>query len=381
MASFNESIRQFNTSYYRFALKVNLWVSWSSYQNKRFRESYFTALIKYKKERKSSTRILIEILKLTWLYKCLPYHYFRYGLYRRQFDFLAVRKFYPETLFYYKVLPRINTNYVLLDDKNIFESILKGSSLKYPETILKKKNGCIYSGLDKQIVTDKELQESLNSTNESVLFCKPAGYSSGGKGILLIKKVAGRWLLNQKIEFDVDVILSKMVGDLILQRPVKNCREIAAIHDKSANSFRVLTVFKPGYGSEVIYVSLKLGTGDAITDNAHTGGIYIGVNHQTGQLHGIGFDENLNEYKYHPTSKVIFKDIKIERIETVIDCANKAANMFSDLMVVGWDIVLTDDDAYLLEGNSSSGLTIFQRPFNGLDSLMQVINPFLNNKH
>jgi hypothetical protein len=72
----------------------------------------------------------------------------------------------------------------LLDDKNIFESIIRGSGLKYPETVLKKKNGLIYDKSNIQIVTEVRLRETLEKTNLSEIFCKPASYSSGGKGIL-----------------------------------------------------------------------------------------------------------------------------------------------------------------------------------------------------
>jgi hypothetical protein len=100
----------------------------------------------------------------------------------------------------------------------------------------------------------------------------------------------------------------------------------------------------------------------------------VGVDHQTGHLHNKGFDENLNEYSQHPVSKETFGNITINRIKEVTDCATKAAALFSDLMVVGWDIVLCEDGPYILEGNSSSGLTIFQRPFNGLGALMSELH-------
>src|SRR3989344_3471519 len=368
MASFNESIRQFNTRYYRLILKLNLWWKWSYYQNKRFKESYFPAFIKYKIERKSIWNIVTELIELTFKFKCLPYHYFRYGLYRKRFDFETVKKFFPETLFYYKILPKINTHYVLLDDKNIFESIMKGSGLKYPETILKKKNGTIYDNKNERITTEVQLRELLDKTDESVIFCKPASYSSGGKGIFLIRKTKDGWTTNDQKVFDLHLLKDEMESDWILQKPVKNCEKIARIHNRSTNSFRVLTVFKADSEPRVIYISLKLGTDDNYTDNAHTGGLYVGVDHQTGQLHKKGFDEKLNEYDRHPLSKKIFENIKIDRIKEVTDYAIKAAAIFSDLTVVGWDIVLSDEGPYILEGNSSSGLTIFQRPFNGLDA-------------
>ncbi|MDP3899830.1 MAG: sugar-transfer associated ATP-grasp domain-containing protein [bacterium] len=377
MASFNESIKNFNNRYYRFFLKVALYPKWMGYQNLRFKQSYLPAIHKYSKESKSLPIIIFEIIKLTLKFRCLPYHYFRYALYRRQFSFVDVSKFYPETLFYYKILPKINNNYVLLDDKNIFESMIKGSGLRYAQTVLKKKNGCVYDQHGNRIVRQSQLQNTLDLIGHTVIFCKPASYSSGGKGIFTIQKQELSWLNEENRIFDLEFLQTEMHGDWILQLPLENAKEIARIHNDSVNSFRVLTVFRPDGGSKVIYVSLKLGTSDTITDNAHTGGLYVGVDHQTGQLLGRGYDEDLNEYDMHPVSKIPFKDIRISRVSEIVEYANRAAGLFSDLTIVGWDIALCDDGPYFLEGNSSSGLTIYQRPFKGLQKLMDEIKDLI----
>lgn len=377
MASFNKSLKNFNNKYYRALLKISLWKHWTEYQNLRFKESYLPAFKKFKLSRKSFLVIIGEVIKVTFIFRCLPYHYFRYGLYRSKFTFDKILKFYPETLFYYKDLPKINTNYVLLDDKIIFESIIRGSGLKFPETVLKRKNGCVYDSLDNLIDTSKKFDNILLRVLGDTVFVKPANYSSGGEGIFVLRKKEDVWLMDNGALFSFAYISKEIKGDWILQKKVENCKQIASIHDKSVNSFRILTVFKPGVGPKVVYISLKFGTNNSYTDNAHTGGLYVGVDQETGQFSSVGFDEDLNEYDKHPLHKTLFKDIKIDDIQTVTECANKVAHLFSDLSVVGWDIVLSDDGPYILEGNSSSGLTIFQRPFNGLKKLMSEIKPLL----
>jgi len=375
MASFNESIKNFNTTYYRSLLRIRMWTKWNSYQTKRFAESYWPAFFYYKEERKSNLIVLKELIYLFFKFKCLPFHYFRYSLYRKKFTFDRVLEFYPETLFYYKDLPKINSNYVLLDDKNIFESIIKGSELSYPQTILKKKNGSSFDSNNNFITSDEDLKFVLNLCKSNKIFAKPASYSSGGKGILLIEKINNCWRIDGEIF--TKSTLDNLVEDWIFQEGVTNCKQIAQIHNKSVNSFRVLTVYKKGIGAKVIYVSLKLGTSNSYTDNAHTGGLYVGVDYYTGQLTSTGYDENLNEYNMHPNHDIPFKDIKIKNIQKVVEYAEKVGNIFSDLAVVGWDIALTDEGPSILEGNSSSGLTIFQRPFNGLKTLMDAIKPLV----
>jgi hypothetical protein len=42
--------------------------------------------------------------------------------------------------------------------------------------------------------------------------------------------------------------------------------------------------------------------------------------------------------------------------------AIRAQQVFADRLFVGWDITMTPDGPVIVEGNSSPGLDIFQRP-------------------
>jgi hypothetical protein len=160
--------------------------------------------------------------------------------------------------------------------------------------------------------------------------------------------------------------------DWIIQEAVSNCSDIASVFNGCTNSFRVLTVIK-GTKISVVYCSLKFGRGVCATDNAHTGGVYVGVNLESGELDSTAYDEDLNEYTEHPTTGIRFQGIKIKNIQELLECAKKCAAAYPDITVAGWDIVLSPTGPIVLEGNSSSGLTIFQRPFQGLQALLRIL--------
>ena len=55
---------------------------WYGYQCKRSAESYAPAFFRCR-DRKSFLRVIAELVSLTRMWRCVPVHYFRYGLYRR----------------------------------------------------------------------------------------------------------------------------------------------------------------------------------------------------------------------------------------------------------------------------------------------------------
>ena len=135
MAEFNLRMQKYHNGTV-LGLRLYMWRYWMSYQNRRFWESYWPAL-RRSKERKTAMSIIFDLLRLIWRWKCLPYHYFRYSLYEKKFFFKDILNYLPETIFFYQILPRINKQMFLLDDKNVFESTIKGHGIRYPRTVFK----------------------------------------------------------------------------------------------------------------------------------------------------------------------------------------------------------------------------------------------------
>lgn len=377
MASFNMRMQSFRKKVEIFGLKFYMWPYWFYYQNKRFKESYWPA---YKRcnTKKSFFQIITEILFVSLYWMVLPYHYFRYGLYRKKFSINKILKYIPESVVYYRILPKINSNYSLLDNKNIFETILKGSNLSYPETILKIQDGIIFNSNNKVILSKYAFRKNVDNVKANLLFLKPADCGSGGKNIICYKKVNSNYYSKDKGKLNFENI-KKFKTDYILQEGLENTGFLKEIHPHSLNTFRIMTFFDNKKGAKVIYAILKAGNNKASTDNAHTGGIYVGVNLKNGTLMDRGFDEDLNDFTLHPLTKIDFRNKKIEGFRKVIKIAEKVGNRFPTITFVGWDIALTKKGPVILEGNSSPGLTIIQRTYGGLKKFYDLANEYIKN--
>jgi hypothetical protein len=342
-----------------------------SYQNRRFLESYLPAF-KRSVEKKNILRIISELMRLTWKWKCLPYHYFRYALYNKKYNYSEILNYLPETIFYYRILPLINKKMFLLDNKNIFEELISGHEIKYPKTIVKIIKKTVFNA-NLEIISDEEgLQKALQQSETNVLFCKPADCSSGGKDIFILKRKNELFVDEKDRIFNLKYLNKLAFTDWIIQESVENCDILKNIYQYAINSFRVLTYFYPNRGAKALYCMLKFGNNMAFTDNAHSGGMYVKINLKTGELDNTAYDENLFTYTAHPRTGVIFAGKKIENIGAVIKLAEKLGNIYPNSTFVGWDIALTPEGPVVLEGNSSPGLTIIQRTHNGMKEFINL---------
>ena len=154
---------------------------------------------------------------------------------------------------------------------------------------------------------------------------------------------------------------------------MKNIPDLSEIYPWSVNSFRILTYFVPGLGAKAIYSILKLGNNNAFTDNAHTGGIYVRIDPESGVLDEIAYDEDLFEYQRHPATGYEFRGRRINGINKVVEIAETLGNKLPNLAFIGWDIALTPDGPVVLEGNSSPGLTIIQRTHGGMKKFINLV--------
>lgn len=365
--SFNHQMQLFREKYECKNMKKDMKPYWMSYQKRRFKESYFPA---FKKENNKKTFFVIckELIYLTFKWKCVPYHYFRYGLYKKQYDMKTVKKFLPETVFYYSILPKINSEYNLLDNKNVTYDILKANNVPIPKCFFKVLNGNIFDGEGNLIEDDNKLFNTIDVLHKEVV-AKYVNCGSGGKQIVVLGNEKG------KLNFDNNIVTCKLLkqrfNNWLFQEKLSNIKVLSDVHESSLNTFRIMTYLKDGK-AEVLYAMLKFGNNNAKTDNAHTDGVYVRVNINTGITEGLAYNESLEQFINHPYTNHKIDNIEIPKFNQVIETAKKCAMLFPKLTFVGWDIALTTSGAIVLEGNSSPGLTIIQRTHNGMEDFLKL---------
>lgn len=146
---------------------------------------------------------------------------------------------------------------------------------------------------------------------------------------------------------------------LFLEELIKQNKKMNSLCASSVNTIRMMTFVNNGR-SELLYAVLRVGNGSCEVDNFHKGGMGVSIDTKRGILKGLAIDKDLNEYKRHPQTKILFDKFEIPYFKEAKDLVLKCALVNQNIQVVGWDVAITDKGPVLVEGNRRPGFDIVQ---------------------
>ena len=188
----------------------------------------------------------------------------------------------------------------------------------------------------------------------------------GGEGVMIISKEKDYFLIGTE-KVDWDEIVSKLkelnnflIQEKFIQRGISN-----DIYAGSLNTMRIGTMIDPVTQQAFIaYAVHRFGSIKSVNlDNVNKGGLAVMIDLETGKLdrgYSLSKEGDKEVYEVHPVS---LKPILNEQIPDWKDLCNSLVEMAARmpyLKYVGWDVVLSDGELYLLEGNVSPGLPLIQ---------------------
>ena len=146
----------------------------------------------------------------------------------------------------------------------------------------------------------------------------------------------------------------------LLEEIVKNHPVIKAFHPSSLNTVRMVTCIDSKGDFHIVSSLIRIGSGDAVIDNAKGGGMMCPIYPDNGIICGDAYDMSGHRYKRHPDSDLLFVGTQIPRWNEVLDYTEKLARHVTYARYVGWDIVITENGIDVLEGNIPAGENITQ---------------------
>lgn len=249
-------------------------------------------------------------------------------------------KYFPEIIFSTQLEPILNPRYIAkgIEDKSLLEIMYRRvEGLYIPKTIVLNASGIFYDGNRNVISIDKAksiICDYLNTVGDVVI--KPIRDTNSGKNVELLHSIESLDLFGGK--------------NYIVQELVQNQEDIRILCPKSLNTFRVMTyICKNRYWCGPIL--LRLGSGTSHLDNAHAGGMFIGIK-DDGSLNEYAFTEYGKKYSEHPYSKVIFDGYKIGGIDKVRKTAIECHKCTPHLKMISWDMTIDKNGRItLIEAN------------------------------
>ena len=138
-----------------------------------------------------------------------------------------------------------------------------------------------------------------------------------------------------------------ILEDLIIPHP-----ELNRLNPDSLNTIRVVTLMEQGRPI-ILDTFIRTGRKGSFVDNGGSGGIFVHIDHTKGITDSHGIDERGFHYESHPDHGYRFTGIRMPHWEEAVNTAKKAALMIPEAGYVGWDVVCTNDNRWIIvEGNA-----------------------------
>ncbi len=300
-------------------------------------------------EKKNPFRICYEVLVLLLTKKELPMYYFKH-LYRKENknykDYLGTEE--AGKIHSSKKLHR-QEFVCLLRNKLNFALYCEKNGIATPKLISHNFGRNFFFNQNFEKISDKKdminfFKEVFKTTGSKSLFMRPFALN-GGRGCFRLDRDD----LEQKIDIEYGHMIE---GGYTHTEIVTQHDLINAIHAKSINTIRILT-FRDDGKIHALPVFLRVGIGESVVDNAASGGIFIGINQETGTLKPLAYRSMKfggERILRHPDSGFRFEGFQIPFFREACEMAVTATNHIPDVFI-GWDIAITPEGPTIIEGN------------------------------
>ena len=295
---------------------------------------YFDNLKKIaKKENKSFTKMVFDTGYCVFRYGFCLSDYLNYKLYDKN--------------------GKERKKYVSTKTENKFYETVSPSAYKQRYTVKPNflKDFKEYTKRDFIVPKEDNYEEFLEFLNNHEVFMSKPYDGLGGADV---KKEYTKNIQDKKEYFNNAIKNRIFLEELVKQHP-----EMNKLCDKSVNTMRIMT-FNDHGKSRIIWMGLRVGNGINAIDNFHAKGMAVNIDINTGKLVGNAIDKDLNEYEEHPFTHVKFDGFQIPCFEDAKNMVLKASLESDKILVVGWDVAISEDGPVIIEGNRRPGFDIVQ---------------------
>ena len=191
-------------------------------------------------------------------------------------------------------------------------------------------------------------------------------WSGDGEGVFFVERTDQAWYINgyQCPESDLLAIVQSLDRYLVTAW-VKQAAYANSIFPKTSNTVRILTI-RDAQGPYVAAAVHRFGSSRSYpVDNFHQGrgGVCVHVDPTTGIMgKGLITDSkgNPQTLTQHPETGTQFAGVPIPHYAKMTQGLLRLCDFLPETLLVGWDILMTDDGYCVIEANTLPTLTVWQ---------------------
>ncbi len=183
----------------------------------------------------------------------------------------------------------------------------------------------------------------------------------------------------EKISVDTNTKIDELYSRLkenhqiLVEECITQNNEMSSLNPSSVNTVRIVTLKKDDGSITILFIGLRMGTGNKSVDNFNNGGLFTVVSDE-GIIKKPAVDKKGNVYTKHPTTNKEIIGFKIPNFDKALKLAKDCAKEIEGLRYIGFDVAITDDDALLVEANPFPGHDLFQSEVH-LESDLKGLKP------
>lgn len=144
----------------------------------------------------------------------------------------------------------------------------------------------------------------------------------------------------------------------------------------SVNTIRAYTIYdKKKKEAFILKTVVRVGVGDSIVDNSHSGGCAYEVDRNLGIIISESYQADGGVNIIHPQTDICMLGCKIPHWKKVQELCKHAAEMLPQVQYIGWDVAITDEGPILIEGNHDPDLDMveFVGSYGYYDTIMNYL--------
>lgn len=169
-----------------------------------------------------------------------------------------------------------------------------------------------------------------------------------------VHKVYTKDIDDPKAYFERCVENRVFLEELVIQH-----EDFSRLCPASVNTIRVMTYYNHGE-PRILWMGMRVGSGKSAVDNFSSGGMVVAIDQEKGCLKGDAIDKVSATYPVHPTTGVAFDGFAIPCFDQIEPLVLEAAKLEDKILVVGWDVAISENGPVLIEGNRRPGFGLSQ---------------------
>jgi len=153
----------------------------------------------------------------------------------------------------------------------------------------------------------------------------------------------------------------QLTGEYIVQEALTQSEKMSQINPSAINTIRAVTVNTNGKPC-LLSALLRVGTKKSgNVDNWAAGGLAVGID-MDGRLKQFGMYKPCYGGKatVHPDTGISFIDFTVPQYKEAVDLCLMVHSCLKGIHTIGWDIAITDDGPFFIEGNDNLEISLMQ---------------------